>query len=57
MTHYVGHAEPLRDVWVATRAALRDVLEHVTLSDIARGALPDTIVTLLQAPDAWHRRS
>ncbi|NBP51147.1 MAG: Rrf2 family transcriptional regulator, partial [Actinobacteria bacterium] len=33
--HYSGNAEHLREVWIATRAAVRDVLEHVTLEDIA----------------------
>ena len=34
---YNGAAEHLSDVWIATRAALRGVLDHVTLADIASG--------------------
>ena len=32
-----ARAEPLRDVWIAVRASLRSVVEHVTLADIASG--------------------
>jgi Rrf2 family protein len=32
---YTGSAEPLRDVWLELREALRGVLEHVTLADLA----------------------
>ncbi|MGZ4381649.1 MAG: RrF2 family transcriptional regulator [Gaiellaceae bacterium] len=31
---YTGSAEPLRDVWLDLRTALRGVLEHVTLADL-----------------------
>jgi Rrf2 family protein len=31
---YDGVAAPLRDVWIELRAAMRDVLEHVTLADL-----------------------
>ena len=37
---YQGAAEHLRDVWVAVRASLRNVLESVTLADIVSGTLP-----------------
>lgn len=53
---YTGHAEHLREVWVATRAALRDVLEHVTLEDIVTGHLPPSVTEHLSAPGAWKRR-
>jgi Rrf2 family protein len=48
-----GPAEPLRDVWVAVRASLRGVLEHVTVADVAAGALPSHVRELLQDEDAW----
>lgn len=54
--HYSGNAEHLREVWVATRAAVRDVLEHVTLEDIATGDLPGPVNDLLESPGAWERR-
>jgi len=53
---YSGTAEHLRDVWVATRAALRSVLEVVTLADIQHGKLPKVVNKLLEAPGAWERR-
>jgi Rrf2 family protein len=53
---YRGSAAQLRDVWVALRANLREVLEGVTLADIATGALPDHIVALTRDEDAWHAR-
>ena len=39
---YDGAAVPLRDVWLAVRANLRAVLEHVTVADIAEDHLPDS---------------
>jgi len=53
---YAGNAETLRDVWVALRASLRDVLENVTLADIAAGKLPKQVSTLTREPGAWQRR-
>ena len=50
---YTGSAAPLRDVWIAVRAALRGVLEQVTLADLARGELPDNVRALAADPDAW----
>jgi Rrf2 family protein len=51
-----GTAEPLRDVWVAVRASLRDVLEHVTLADLASGKLPEAVKAHTSDPDAWTTR-
>lgn len=53
---YNGAAEHLKDVWVATRAALRGVLDHVTLADIASGRLPDEVTGLTHDPEAWSPR-
>ena len=53
---YVGPASSLRDVWVALRVNLREVLEHVTLADIADGDLPEAVEALTRAPGAWQRR-
>ncbi len=53
---YEGPAEQLRDVWVALRSAVRSVLEHVTLADVANGKLPARITKLTREPDAWVRR-
>ena len=51
-----GAAAPVREVWLATRAALRSVLEVVTIEDIATGSLPAIVADLLADPAAWARR-
>lgn len=53
---YEGAAANLQDVWVATRAGLRAVLEQVTLEDIVKGQLPDHIAHLVADPDSWVPR-
>lgn len=55
-TVYDAPAAHLPQVWVAVRAALRLVLESVTLADILAGELPPEVAELLTAPDAWERR-
>jgi Rrf2 family protein len=55
-TQYPGPAEHLRDVWIAVRANLRAVLEHVTLADLTGGELPDEVRRLTADPDAWQVR-
>jgi Rrf2 family protein len=53
-THYDGAAEHLQDVWVAVRASLRGVLEHVSLAEVASGKLPKAVTSLTAKPDAWQ---
>jgi Rrf2 family protein len=53
---YEGPAEHLQVVWVAARAALRSVFEHVTLADIVDGRLPSHIAKMAAEPDAWTFR-
>jgi Rrf2 family protein len=53
---YDGAAVELQRVWIATRVALREVLEATTLADIASGTLPPRIVALAARPDGWARR-
>ena len=53
---YEGPAAHLQDVWVAVRAALRLVLESVTLADVLAGTLPPAVADLVASPDAWVRR-
>lgn len=53
---YDGPAEHLQEVWVAARASLRSVLEHVTLADVVRGKLPSRIARMAADPDAWSIR-
>ena len=48
--------EPFVSLWVATRVALRSVLDEVTLADLAAGKLPPKVAKLLDQPDAWSAR-
>ncbi|MFF5970662.1 RrF2 family transcriptional regulator [Streptomyces sp. NPDC012769] len=50
---YQGPAEALLPLWVALRANVRQILEGVSLADIASGRLPDFIHTLAEDPAAW----
>jgi Rrf2 family protein len=51
---YEGVAGPLREVWIAARASLREVLEHVTLADLATGRLPKPVTSRTGRDDAWR---
>jgi Rrf2 family protein len=53
---YEGPATALKETWIAARASLRAVLEHVTLADVAGGALPPAVAGLTADSDAWARR-
>jgi len=50
---YEGAAAALPDVWVALRASLRSVLEHVTLAEIATGKLPTAVKERTRLKDSW----
>jgi Rrf2 family protein len=50
---YEGPAVYLRTVWVATRAALRQVLENTSLADVVAGAFTPEVRALIDDPDAW----
>ena len=53
---YPGPAKGLQDIWIAVRASVRAVVEHVTLADLASGNLPEEIRRLGEDPDARIRR-
>ena len=53
---YEGAAVELQRVWIATRVALREVLEATTLADIAAGSLPSAVRDMAGRPDGWARR-
>jgi Rrf2 family protein len=53
---YEGSAECLQQVWIALRANLRKVLEHVTVADVASGKLPKELVALTKEEEAWETR-
>ena len=50
---YEGPAAPLKDVFIALRAQMREVLESVTLADLVAGDLPPEVTKVIEAPDAW----
>jgi Rrf2 family protein len=51
-----GVPEVFVHLWVATRVALRSVLDVVTLADLAKGRLPPKVAKLLSDPEAWSVR-
>ena len=53
---YPGASAALPRVWIAVRANLRKVVEHVTVADVAGGRLPKSIERLAETPDAWVTR-
>ncbi|MEA2386731.1 MAG: hypothetical protein QOJ22_905 [Thermoleophilaceae bacterium] len=53
---YDGPAEHLQTVWIALRASVRGVLEHVTLADMISGEVPEDVLELARDPDAQKRR-
>jgi Rrf2 family protein len=54
---YVGSAQALQQVWIAVRANLRNVLERVTVADVARGELPEEVLELTRREEAWEART
>jgi Rrf2 family protein len=53
---YPGRSAALPRVWIAVRANLRRVVEHVTVADVAGGKLPAAIDQLAEDPEAWVTR-
>ncbi len=51
-----GSAKALQDVWIAVRANLREILEHVTLADVAEDDLPSIVAKRAADEDAWVSR-
>ena len=50
---YQGAARALQDVWIALRASEREILELVTIADVAGGTLPGRVSELAADPSAW----
>lgn len=44
----------LQELWVAVRAALRGVLEEVSIAEVASGELPVAVIELARRPEAWE---
>jgi Rrf2 family protein len=55
-TSYSGTASHLPQLWVAVRAALRSVVDEVSLAEVVTGELPARIKDLTAGPDAWQPR-
>ncbi|MGY4720830.1 Rrf2 family transcriptional regulator [Naumannella cuiyingiana] len=53
---YNETATPLQLVWIAARSSLRDVLENVSVGDLAAGELPAPIAGRTVDEDAWQPR-
>ena len=53
---YTGPAASLQVVWVATRVALREVLERTTMDQVASGDLAEPVAERAATPDGWVRR-
>jgi Rrf2 family protein len=50
---YTGPAESLLPLWIALRSNVRDILESVSLADVASAELPPRVSALADAPGAW----
>jgi Rrf2 family protein len=50
---YRGAATALQDVWIALRASERQILDSVTIADVAAAKLPKRVRTLAADPQAW----
>ncbi|MET9610913.1 Rrf2 family transcriptional regulator [Streptomyces sp. NPDC006512] len=50
---YTGPAQALLPLWIALRANVREILDGVTLADVAAADLPADVSALTRAPDAW----
>jgi Rrf2 family protein len=53
---YHGNSENLAGLWVGLRAAMRSVMESVTVNDVLAGELPVEVQSLIVDPDAWEPR-
>ncbi|MFV0126591.1 RrF2 family transcriptional regulator [Streptomyces sp. HMX112] len=50
---YTGPAESLLPLWIALRANVRQILDGVTLADVASAELPPQVSALTDDPEAW----
>ena len=55
-TVYDGTAVHLQELWIAVRAAVRRVLDEVSLAEVARGRLPAHVRKLIADQEAWQPR-
>lgn len=50
---YTGPARSLLPLWIALRANVREILDGVTLADVASAALPPQVAELTENPESW----
>ncbi|MFB6620353.1 RrF2 family transcriptional regulator [Streptomyces sp. NPDC085524] len=50
---YTGPAASLLPLWIALRANVREILDGVTLADVATADLPADVSALTHTPEAW----
>jgi Rrf2 family protein len=50
---YTGPAESLLPLWIALRSNVREILEGVSLADVASSRLPADVSALTNDPGAW----
>jgi Rrf2 family protein len=55
-TSYRGTAVHLQELWIAVRAAVRRVLDEVSLAEVAKGRLPAHVRRLIADNAAWQPR-
>lgn len=53
---YSGTSVNLHELWIGLRAAVRSVLETVTIADLGEGDLPAGVRALVDDPDSWLSR-
>lgn len=53
---YPGSAAHLQQLWIATRAAVRRVLDETSLADVVHGEFSSHARELIASPDAWQSR-
>lgn len=51
---YTGTAESLQQVWIAARDAIREVLEFVTIEQLAAKEMPSAVTLRTANEDAWQ---
>lgn len=54
---YKGNVAGLTKVWIATRVALREALEEMTIEDILNDDPPSQIARKISTKEAWKRRT
>lgn len=50
---YTGPAQSLLPLWIALRSNVREILEGVSLADVASAQLPVEVCALTEPPAAW----